>query len=292
MRASLADPVERGRDRQPQRAQRSHRRHISFGQSAPLAPGDAGDQREVVVGPALRHAGLLPLADAAVPDRLRVGVRRGGRVRLEALPDGAVVRRVLRHPEARLVLAAGPAERQMHQLGFDPLRQRQQVRVQEKLQQRLALRASRQLRVKDLVGPSAQRTRPVHPEQEVGIAAPPPALVFEAPLVDHVGPAPHRVPRPRGGRHGITVRERRIGRDDCLDGAPGCSQLLQQALLVLEAALRQYLGAWVVVRRRRLQLPECDATAQAREVVAGKMAAEVRCREQELAVGMAHGAGR
>ena len=70
------------------------------------------------------------------------------------------------------------------------------------------------------------------------------------------------------------------------------AETLAQALLVLEAALAQDPGAWVVVRRRRLQLPECDATAKAREVVAGKMAAEVGGREQELAVGMAHGARR
>ena len=76
---------------------------------------------------------LLPLADAAVLDRLRVGIRRGGGVRLEPVPDGAVVRRVLRHPEARRVLAAVPAERQMHHLGFNGLRLRQQVRVQKKL---------------------------------------------------------------------------------------------------------------------------------------------------------------
>ena len=53
-------------------------------------------------------AGLLPLADTAVLDRLRVGVRRGGRVRLEPPPDGTVVRRVLRNPEARRVSRCRP----------------------------------------------------------------------------------------------------------------------------------------------------------------------------------------
>ena len=43
-----------------------------------------------------------------------VGVRRGGRVRLEPPPDGTVARRVLRNPEARRVFAAAPSERQMH----------------------------------------------------------------------------------------------------------------------------------------------------------------------------------
>ena len=180
----------------------------TFDQSAPLAAGDAGDQREVVVGAAPLRAGLLPLADAAVIDRLWVSVRRGDRVRLEPPPDGTVVRRVLRNPEARRVLAAVSAERQMHPLGFNALRLRQQIRVQKNLHQRLALRTAGQLRIEHLVGPSAQRTRPVHPEQEVGIAAPPPAVVLQAPLVDHVGPATHGFPRARGCHRGVPVRER------------------------------------------------------------------------------------
>ena len=61
---------------------------------------------------------------------------------------------------------------------------------------------------------------------------------------------------------------------------------------MLDAALSQHFGAGIVVRRRRLKLTECDGPAQAREVAAGEMAAEVGGRERELAVGMAHGAGR
>lgn len=59
---------------------------------------------------------------------------------------------------------------------------------------------------------------------------------------------------------------------------------------MLYAALSQYLGAGIVVRRRRLQLPECDATTQLREVIAGEMAAQVGGHERQLAVGLAHGA--
>ena len=77
-----------------------------------------------------------------------------------------------------------------------------------------------------------------------------------------------------------------------LDGAPGRREPIQETLLVLDAALFQHLGAWVVVRPRRLDLPECDGAAQACEVAAGEMTAEVGGRERELAVGMAHGAGR
>ena len=281
----LADPVEPGRDRQAQRPQRRHRRHLPFGQPSPLASGDAGDQREVTVGATPLRAGLLPLADAAVIDRLRKRVRRGGDVRLEPPRDGAVVRCVLRDPEARRALAAA-AEPQMHQLGFDALRLRQQVRVQKKLQQRLALRPAGQLRIEHLVGPPSQCARQVDPEQEIRIAAPPSAGVLEAPLVDHVGPAPHRVPSPRGDRHGVPMRERRVGRDDRLDGASVRRQLIPEALLVLEAALSQHLGAGIVVRQRRHELPARNAPAQTREVIEGEMAAQVGCRERELAVGM------
>ena len=105
-------PPSRGEDRAGAARQRRHRRHRPFGQPGSLAPGDAGDQREG----GRRHGSCsaqacCPLADAAVLDRLRVGVRRGGGVSLEPLPNSAVVRRVLRHPEAGPVLAVAPAER-------------------------------------------------------------------------------------------------------------------------------------------------------------------------------------
>ena len=61
---------------------------------------------------------------------------------------------------------------------------------------------------------------------------------------------------------------------------------------MLDAALSQHIGAWVVVQRWRVDLPECDGAAQAREVGADEMAPEVGGRERELAIGVAHGAGR
>ena len=69
-------------------------------------------------------------------------------------------------------------------------------------------------------------------------------------------------------------------------------EAIQETLLVLDAALSQHIGAWVVVQRRRLELPECDGSPQAREVAAADMSAEVGGRERELAIGVAHGAGR
>ena len=88
------------------------------------------------------------------------------------------------------------------------------------------------------------------------------------------------------------VRERRVGWDDRLDESPLRREAIQETLLMLKAALSQYLGAGIVVRRPRFELPECDGQAQPREVATGQMATEVRGREREPAVGVAHGAGR
>ena len=130
---TVADAVDPRDHRQAERGQIRHRRDSPRDQSAPLTAGDAGDERQVVVGATLLRAGLLPVADRAVLDRFRVGLRRRARVRLETAPDGAVVRRVLHHPEARLDPAVTPAECEVHPLRFDPLHPLQQVRVQQKL---------------------------------------------------------------------------------------------------------------------------------------------------------------
>ena len=111
-------------------------------------------------------------------------------------------------------------------------------------------------------------------------------------MVDHSGSAAHGFPRARGGHRGVPVRERRVGWGDRLDEVALRREAIQETLLVLDAALSQHIGAWVVVQRRRLELPECDGSPQAREVAAADMSAEVGGRERELAIGVAHGAGR
>ena len=246
----------------------------------------------MVVGAALLCAGLLPVADRAMIDRFRVGLRRCSGVRLETQADGAVVRRIFHDPEARLDPAVAAAEREVHPLRFGLLHPRQQVGVQQKLQQRLALGAAGQLRVEHLVRPAAQRALPVHAEQEVGVAAPPAVVVLQASLVDHIGPAPHRLSRLRGSRRPVPVRERRVGRGDGCHGAPVGRELFQEPLFVLDAALSEHVGARVVVRRRRIDLPERHGAAQARQVAAGEVAAEVGGREGEPAVGATHRARR
>ena len=160
-------------------------------------------------------------------DRFGIGLGRRIGVRLESPAQGAVVRRVLHHPEARVVAPVAAAEGQVHPLRRGSLRQGQQVGVQQELQHRRALRAAGQLGVEHLVRPRAERARRGDPEQEVGIAAPPVVRILQAPLVDDVGPAPHRVPRAGGGRGPIPVRERRVGRRDDLHRAPFRREPLQ-----------------------------------------------------------------
>lgn len=225
-------------------------------------------------------------------DRLRIGVRRLRRVRLEAPADGAVVRGVLHDPEARFSRPVAAAERQVHPLRPGALQPREQVRVQQKLKQRLAFRDAGQLGVDHLVRPAARRARFVHSEQEVGIAAPPPVVVLQAPLVDDVGPAPHRFPRARRRCFRVAFREGHLGWRDDLHGAAFRREPFQQTALVLDPALLQDLRAGVVVRRRPLDLPERGGAAQARQVGAGEMAAQVGGGEQESAGRVAHRAGR
>ena len=74
---------------------------------------------------------------------------------------------------------------------------------------------------------AVRRARLVYPKQEVGIAAPPAVRILQAPLVDDVGPAPHRVPRAGGGRGRIPVRERRVGRRHGRHRAPFRREPLQ-----------------------------------------------------------------
>ena len=288
----VAYAVQRRKRRQVERPEVRHRRHAPVDELPSLAARDAGDQRGVIVGASAFRAAPLPVAERTVVDRLRIGFRRLRRVRLEAAADGAVVRRVLHYPEARFLRPVAAAERQVHPLRPCALHLRQQVRVEQKLEQRLALRDAGQLRVEHLVRPAAQRARRVQPEQEVGIAAPPPVAVLQAPLVDHVDPAPHRFPRARRRFLRVALREGRLGCGDDLHGAGLCFEPFQKTALVLYPALLQDLRAGVVVRRRRGDLPERGGAAQGRQVGAGEMAAEVGGGEEESPVGVAHRARR
>ena len=285
-----ADAVDRRLHRQAQGAEIRHRGHSPLDEPAPLAAGDAGDQRQMVVRPPPVRADSAPVAEPAVLDRLRVGPRRRVRMRLEAPPDGAVVRRVLGHPEARVDPPLAPAQRQVHPLRLGPLHALQQVRVQQELQQRRTLGRPRELRIDHLVRPVAQPARPLHPNQEVGVPAPAPVRVLQPALVDDARPPPHRLHGARRGRGAILLRERHADRGYGLHGAALGGEPLQQTLLVLDAALPQHVRARVVVGRRPLDLAERDGAAQARQVAAGEVAAQIGGRERQPPALVSHGA--
>ena len=287
---TATDALDRQRHGQAQGAEIRQRDHVPLDEPAPLTAGDAGDERQMVVGAAPVRADAAPVAERAVLDRLRVGPRWRIRMRFEAPPDGAVVRRVLGHPEARVDPPLAPAQRQVHFLRRSPLHVLQQVRVQKQLQQRRTLGRPRELRVDHLVRPAAQPARLRHPNQEIRVSAPAPVGILQPPLVDHVRSAPHGVHGARRRLRPVPLREGQAGRGDGLDGGALGGEPLQQALLVLDAALPQHLGARIVVGRRPLDLAERDRAAQARQVVAGEVVAQIGGRERQPAALVTHGA--
>src|SRR3954464_13331866 len=106
--------------------------------------------------------------------------------------------------------------------------------IRADLEDRAGLRATRELRVRDFVGPGTEVTGRLHPEQEVRMAAPP--TVEERRLVDDVGAVAHRG-FGFGGRRAELVAGGRSGTvaADLHDLATADPQLLEVALLVREA---------------------------------------------------------
>ena len=259
--AAAVDAVDAGSCRQRQRRQRRQRLDAPAGQPPPLVNGDAGHQRQMVDLAPVRPAVPLPVAELAVPDRLRLRLRRRVDVRLEALADDAVVRGVFRDPEA-FEPAAVPAERQMHPLRRCSLHLPQQIRVEQQLQQRLAPGDPGELGVDHLVRPGAKCARRFHPQQEIGVAAP--AAFLQAALVDHVRAAPHRVRGAREGRITVVAAAVRARCRDRLDGEPSVDVHGQQPLFVLDPAPAQQLGPGSSICGARWRRP--SATARRRFV--------------------------
>ena len=176
-----AHAVDRGGDGKGEPAEGGHRRDVARDQPLPLGGRDAGHQREVVIGASPGRAVTVPVAEPAMLDRFRIGLRRGVRVRLEAAADGAVVGGVLDHPEAGVDAAVAPAEREVRPLGLAALHRGEQIGVEEELQERRAAGHGRQLRVDHLVRPGAQGARSLDPDQEVGVAAQRPSPLSRRP---------------------------------------------------------------------------------------------------------------
>ena len=266
---------------------------------AALARRGARDEAEVVVRAPLRLAHDDPAADVAVLDRL--GVRRdrriGGWRGVPAEPDGglevgldaAVVGHVVVDPQrVRGTLPA--AEHDVERLRLHALDRRQLLDVRADLEDRRGLDVAGELGVRDLVVPRAERAvglagDVVAPQEEVRVAAP--GAVEERRLVDDVGAGAHRGDRLLGGRSQVRAgvpRRRRRWVVERRDGGPvlvdldhaqaAVAQVLEVALLVLDAALRDEVDRRVVADRL-LDEPGERGALEREPVVAGEVADEV-----------------
>ena len=123
-------------------------------QQLPLAPGDVGDEAEVVVGEAALVADGAPAADSAVLDRLGVGVAsRRRELGEEAVADAAEVGGELGEAEGVLLAVA---EDDVDALGLGALGGGQQLAVEAELEDEVGLGAAGELGVGDLVAVVAE----------------------------------------------------------------------------------------------------------------------------------------
>ena len=231
----------------------------------------------MVVPPATVVAALLPRAEGAVLDGVRVRRRSGQRVG-ETRLDGPQVRRDrgVREPLLRSV-----AEGQDQPTRLDALERRQQLPVERHLDEGRRLRPPSQLRVDHVVGVWPDAAGRAAADQEVRMAQP--RAVEKGPLVDDVvavGQGGHR--RPLGLFERRPAERRRpfqLGHPD-----PGRLEVGQVRRLVLVAvAGREGTGsAWLGQDAGR-RVP-----VQRQEVVTREVAAEIRGAEDERPIEEQH----
>ena len=183
-RSLLANLVERvlrkPRRRLGRRApERSERRDAGDGELVDLGAPDARDAREVVDPVPVRLAERAEVADRAVRDGPRLGVRRVGDELLEPVADAPVVSAELLRPERHAL--AGP-EHDVHELGRVPLDASDLLGVEAELKDVSRLRVPRELRVDDLVPAVGLEF------EEVSASSPARRGVKDG-LVDHMGGA-------------------------------------------------------------------------------------------------------
>ncbi len=212
-------------------------------------------------------------------DRIRVRVGPHRDRLLEPSAGPAVEGRELRRPEP-LVLAR--AEDDAHPLRQEPLDALELVRVERELENRVRLRAPRELRVPGLVGEGAEPGRLVDADEEVGDATP--ALGGENALVDDVDACPERL-LGAAGSLGETV----LTEADLDDVATLCDEPCEEGRLVLVALACDELGVCVVARRRQRDLSALDRRSELGQVRAGEVGREVgRGEKQRAVVGESH----
>ena len=247
------------------------RRDPGRGEPLDLAPVDAGDAAQVVdVFPPL-VAERLEVADAAVVDRIRLGLRRVGDEALEPRAHVPVVGGEVAGVEAGLLPRA---EQDVDLLRLAPLDPRELLVVEEELEDVGGLRAAGELRVERLVG--AVRLA----EEEVCDAAPP--VAHEDALVDDVDPAPHRLDRALLRRLEVELVELDLG-DRLALGA----ERLEVGALVLEPLAEDQITLFVW-DLGSLDLPTRCAERKRRQMLAGKERRDVGRRELETISAKVH----
>ena len=142
----------------------------------------------MVVGGATGATALVPPALEAVTYLLGIGLRRRGERGEQVTANLPRIGGAIGQPVWPAGTVAGDDRQELRRTS---LQDGKAVGIHGHLQQRGDLDLSRQLRVRHVVGPVAQRTGPVRPLlQEIGVTAP--DAVEEGGLVDNVDAGPHR----------------------------------------------------------------------------------------------------
>ena len=151
------------------------------------------------------------------------------------------------------------------------------MRVERELENRVRLRAPRELRVPGLVGEGAEPGRLVDADEEVGDPAP--ALGREDALVDDVDACAERLLGAAG-----SLGEPVLTEADLDDLASLFDEPREEGRLVLVALACDELGVRVVARCRQRHLAALDRRRELGQVRAGEVGREVGRGEQQRAV--------
>ena len=260
--------------------QGGERRDLVLLEPGHLIAADAGDKREVVVGPPPRLAVVAVIADAAVAARQRIRLSEAGRdhlLRVRADPayvGGEVV--------GAVGVAASVAQEHHQLVRFELLDALEQGGVDRQLDEEVALGRPGELGVGHLVAPVAQGRRQRDALQEVGV--PPKSLADERRLVDHVDPAAHRG---EGlGERGPEPVFARPG-DDAFDAAPALLVRVQDGGLVLLAVAGQDVDVRAATRSPDAVAVE-PGQLERHQVAALEQVVQVGRGEERLIVVPAH----
>ena len=248
------------------------RRDPGRGELLDLRPGDAGDERQVVVLVPPLLAEREEVAQPAVLDRVRVGLLAVLDSVEEAAAEAPVEGEVVVGQEALELAGAGD---DVHVLGHAALDTSDLLGVEAELEDVRGPRVARELRVERLVG----AVRLAHDE----VGEPTPGAVNEDGLVDDLATVAHRLLGLGGG----DVPANLPGHRD----AENITAVLDQPLKISRLVLIALAANQISVRVRAiwlLDLALSNLDLQRREVCAGKETIEVRGRERGVCADGTH----